>query len=103
MTETLTMLLIIALGFMLGIAFFASLWWTIKQGLTSTRPIFLFLVSALFRTSLTLVGFYFISNNSLKYFLLCLLGFLIGRFMMIRIVRLPASPMEAASYASKPR
>lgn len=105
MSETLTLLFVTGSGFVLGICFFGSLWWTIQRALTSKRPALLFLVSLLLRISLTLAGFYFIANGRLKLFLLCLLGFVIGRFVMVRLVGLPTAitSLEKANYASEPR
>jgi len=105
MSETLTLILVTGAGFVLGICFFGSLWWTIQRALTSKRPALLFLVSLLLRISLTLAGFYYIANGRLKLFLLCLLGFVIARFVMVRLVGLPtATPsQEEASYAPEPR
>lgn len=101
MNEMLMLLLAAAAGVILGICFFGSLWWTIRYGLASKRPALMFLASLLLRTSLTLAGFYFIANGSLKFLLVCLLGFVIGRFIMVRLVGLPA--VEEANYASEPR
>jgi F1F0 ATPase subunit 2 len=105
MNETLTMLLVVSAGMIMGICFFASLWWTIRRGLSSKRPALIFFISLLLRTSLTLAGFYFIANGSLKQLLLCLLGFIIGRLIMVRLVGLTGttSSVEDTSYASEPR
>jgi F1F0 ATPase subunit 2 len=104
MNEALTMLLVLGAGIILGICFFGSLWWTIRRGLSAKQPALLFFSSLLLRTSLTLAGFYFITNGRLKLLLLCLLGFVIGRFMMMRLVGLPTttSSVEDANYASEP-
>ena len=105
MNEILTLLLVAVAGVILGICFFGSLWWTIRRGLSSKRPALLFLTSLLLRISLTLTGFYFIANGSLKLLLVCLLGFVIGRFIMVRLVGSPAvtASVEEDNYASEPR
>lgn len=105
MNEILTLLLVAVAGVILGICFFGSLWWTIRRGLSSKRPALLFLTSLLLRISLTLTGFYFIANGSLKLLLVCLLGFVIGRFIMVRFVGSPAvtASVEEDNYASEPR
>lgn len=105
MNEILTLLLVAVAGVILGICFFGSLWWTIRRGLSSKRPAFLFLTSLLLRISLTLAGFYFVANGSLKLLLACLLGFVIGRFIMFRLVGLPAATesVEEENYASESR
>lgn len=105
MNEMLTLLLVTVAGFILGICFFGSLWWTIRRGLTTKRPALLFLASLLLRFSLTLAGFYFIANGRLQLLLMCLLGFIIGRFMMVRFIDLPIakSLAEKTQYAAEPR
>ena len=105
MSEILTLLLVAVAGVILGVCFFGSLWWTIRRGLSSKRPALLFLTSLLLRISLTLEGFYFIANGSLKFLLVCLLGFAIGRFIMVRLVGSPAATVsvEEDYYASEPR
>lgn len=109
MNEMLTLLLVTTAGLMLGVAYFASLWWTIRHGLTSKHPAFLFLASLLLRMGLTLAGFYFIADGRLTLLLMCLLGFVIGRFIMVRFVELPARTSPARTlivkdnhYASEP-
>jgi F1F0 ATPase subunit 2 len=103
MSETLTMLLVLGAGIILGICFFGSLWWTIRRGLSAKQPALLFFTSLLLRTSLTLAGFYFITNGRLKLLLLCLLGFVIGRFMMVHLVgALATTSVKEVKYASEP-
>lgn len=102
MSEILTLLIVASAGIILGIAFFASLWWTVRRSLSSKSPALLFLVSLLLRMSLTLAGFYFIAHGSLKLLLLCLLGFVIGRFIMIRLVGMPTALVKEGHYAPKP-
>ncbi|OIR06589.1 N-ATPase, AtpR subunit [mine drainage metagenome] len=89
MSEMLILTLVTIAGLFLGVCFFGSLWWTIRRGLTSKRPALLFIGSLLLRTSITLTSFYFIANGDLARLLMCLLGFIIGRFIMVRLVGLP--------------
>ena len=104
MNEILTLIFVTGAGFILGIGFFGSLWWTIRRGLTSKRPALLFLTSLLLRINVTLAGFYFIADGLLKLLLVCLIGFIIGRFMIFRFVDLPFAIPSAdeAHYASEP-
>ena len=95
MNEIQTSLFVTGAGFILGIGFFGSLWWTIQRGLTSKRPALLFLTSLLLRISLLLIGFYFIADGRLKLLLMCLIGFIIGRFMMVRFIDLPLAISSA--------
>jgi F1F0 ATPase subunit 2 len=75
----------LAEGALLGIFFFAGLWWTVRK-LDSTKRVALwFLGSMLFRTSLVIVGFYFILGDDWKKLLAGLLGFVIARMIVTRL------------------
>jgi len=71
-------------GVLLGGMFFGGLWWTIRRGLVSPRPVVWFLCSLLLRTGLTLAGFYLISFGNPSKLLTCLLGFLVARLIVTR-------------------
>ena len=60
MNETLTLVLALVTGVLLGAIFFGGLWWTVRKGVSSERPALWFLGSLLLRTSITLTGFYFV-------------------------------------------
>lgn len=72
-------------GSVLGALFFAGLWWTVKRGVSSPQPALLFLASMLLRTLIVLLGFYVVGNGHLSRLLACLLGFIIARFIIMRI------------------
>lgn len=72
---------------MLGVFFFAGLWWTVRQLGSSKHVALLFLTSMLLRTSVVLLGFYFILGDSWQRLLAGLLGFVIARIMIIRLTR----------------
>ncbi len=91
MNETLVLVLAGGAGVFLGAIFFCGLWWTVRRGLTSKRPVLLFLGSLLLRTSIILTGFYMVSNGHWERLLVCLLGFISGRFI---VMRLAGSPVE---------
>ena len=75
-------------GIVLGIAFFAGLWYTVRKGLGSKKPAFWFLASFALRMAIVLIGFYFIAAGGW----LCLLsgtaGFIIGRLLVVYITRM---------------
>ncbi len=82
----------LAAGILLGAIFFAGLWWTIRHGLSSRRPELWFIGSMLLRTSLTVMGFYFLLTllgNGWKPLAAGLLGFIIARVVATRL--LPAA------------
>ena len=95
MNEFLTLSLALVSGLMLGALFFGGLWWTVQKGLSSKHPAFLFLGSLLVRTGIILVGFYFVSGNHWERLVLCLLGFVIARFIVTRLTR----PLEKTTYS----
>jgi F1F0 ATPase subunit 2 len=87
MNEHLAVVLAGFAGCLLGMLFFGGLWWTVRKGISSKRPALWFLGSLLLRTGIVLAGFYLISRGHWERFLACLLGFVIARFIVIRLMR----------------
>jgi F1F0 ATPase subunit 2 len=87
MSEPLTLLLVAFAGALLGAVFFGGLWWTVRKGIASSQPAFLFLASMLLRTGIVLGGFYIIANQHMDRLLVCLLGFVVARFVVMRMTR----------------
>ena len=85
MNETLTMVLALVTGVLLGAMFFGGLWWTIQKGVLFKQPALCLLGSLLLRTSITLTGFYFIARDHWERLLMCLLGFVIARLIVMRL------------------
>lgn len=79
--------LALAGGLLLGTVFFGGLWWTVRWGLSSTRPAILFLTSLLLRTAIACSGFYFISLGDWRNLVACLVGFLLARVFTVRFTR----------------
>ncbi|MEZ5488752.1 MAG: ATP synthase subunit I [Gammaproteobacteria bacterium] len=73
-------------GMLLGVAFFAGLWWTVRQLGSSRHVALLFLISMLFRTSLVIVGFYFILGDDWQRLLAGLVGFIVVRLFATRYI-----------------
>lgn len=63
MDETPILILTLLAGLGLGGVFFGGLWWTVKKGVSSPWPALWFCVSLALRTSLVLLGFYFIADG----------------------------------------
>ena len=87
MNETLRLAPALATGLLLGAMFFGGLWWTIRKGVSSGRPALWFLGSLLLRICIVLAGFYFVSGGVWERLLTCLLGFVIARLLVMRLVR----------------
>jgi F1F0 ATPase subunit 2 len=87
MNETIILAAALAAGVLLGAIFFGALWWTVRKGVTAKIPALWFLGSSLLRMSIVLAGFYFVARGDWKKLLLCLVGFLIARFTVLRLTR----------------
>ena len=101
MNETLTLVLSWAAGGVFGAIFFGGLWWTVRKGMSAKQPAFWFLGSLLLRTGVSLTGFYFVSGGHWERLLLCLLGFVMARPVVMRLTRasgesLPPQAPEAS-------
>ena len=90
MTEMLLLLFVGLTGGVLGAVFFGGLWWTVRKGVASRQPALLFFASLLLRTIIVLTGFYFVAGDQLGRLLVCVLGFIIARFIVIHLTESPA-------------
>ena len=103
MNNFLILALALVAGLLLGTIFFGGLWWTVRKGVSSEHPALWFLGSMLLRMSLVLTGFYFVGRGDWQRLIVCLLGFIIARFIVMRLTRTPIehhnSPAKEASNA----
>ncbi len=97
MNETLFMILAFIAGLFLGILFFLGLWVTVKKVVQAKIPAIWVLVSFFLRVTVILIGFYYVSQGSWQRLLVCVLGFIIARFMVARFTKL----MEEKKTAKK--
>ena len=92
-----------AAGLLLGTIFFGGLWWTVRKGVASERPALWFFGSLLLRMSIALAGFYLVSGGHWERLLVCLLGFVMARFIVTRLTGPPVehhnSPAKEAGHA----
>jgi len=104
MNETLSLTPALVTGLLLGVMFFGGLWWTVRKALSSKHPALWFFGSLLLRMSITLAGFYFVSNGHWERLLVCLLGFVMARLIVTRLTGPPVehhnSPAKEAGRAS---
>jgi len=96
MSETLSLILPLVAGVFLGMLFFGCLWWTIHICASAKRPALCILGSLLLRTSIVLLGFYFVALGHWERFIVSLLGFLVARVIVVRLVQ--AQEVGDASY-----
>lgn len=103
MIETLMLVVAGAVGLVLGAVFFGGLCWTVRKGVSSPRPALWFLGSMLLRMGIVLAGFYFVGGGQWQRLLVCLLGFVIARFLVMWLTRTRVehsnSPAKEVSHA----
>jgi F1F0 ATPase subunit 2 len=85
--EIAALTLVFFTGVSIGAVFFGGLWWTVLQGARSRRAALLFLSSFLLRTTFVLVAFYLVGTAHLDRLAACLLGFVLGRVLIVRLTR----------------
>ena len=89
MNEFITLMIVLFAGLLLGAFFFGVLWWTVHKGASAKSPALWFAGSMLLRTMIVLAGFYFIGGGDWKRLVLGLLGFILARFIVMRLTRTP--------------
>ena len=82
MSDTLTLVLALNGGALLGTFFFGGLWWTVQKGVSSEQPVIWFFISLMLRMSIVLVGFYLVGHGQWQRLIACLLGFICARFIV---------------------
>ena len=87
MNETVNMILAFIAGLVLGTLFFGGLWFTVKKAVNAKIPALWIFGSFFLRIGITLVGFYFIGSGNWERLLICLLGFIIARFIVINLTK----------------
>lgn len=89
MPDWMTMAAVLLVGVMLGLVFFAGLWWTVRRGMVSAQPALWFITSLVVRGAVTLGGIYLVSAGQWQRLLMCLLGFWLARALVLRLTREP--------------
>ncbi len=85
MTGSLALPLASLAGVLLGLVFFGGLWWTVRRAIDSPRPALWVGGSLLLRMGCVAGGFVVVSAGDWRRLLACLLGFLAGRWMVLRM------------------
>ena len=97
MNNVLFLVLALVAGLVLGAIFFGGLWLTVRKGVFSKSPALWFLGSMLLRMGIVLAGFYFIGRGNWQRLISCLLGFIIARFIVMRLTRTPIEPPHSTT------
>lgn len=77
----------VVLGLMLGGAYFGALWWTIRRLPGVSRPGCWLVGSFVVRISLTMGAFYLLLLQGVVRLAAALIGFLLARFLWLRLSR----------------
>jgi F1F0 ATPase subunit 2 len=85
--EIAALTLVFFTGVAIGTLFFGGLWWTVLKGIRTRRAALLFLISFLLRTTFVLIAFYLVGTAHLDRLAACLLGFVLGRVLIVRLTR----------------
>lgn len=70
-------------GLLLGVFFFAGLWWTVMKLSTVHSPALLFIVSFLVRTAVVMAGFYVLLRQGIPNLLTGIGGYWVARMWCI--------------------
>ncbi len=87
MNETGYMILAFIGGLLLGTFFFGGLWFTVKKAVTAKVPALWIFSSFFLRIGITLVGFYFIGAGNWQRLVICVVGFIVARFVVIHFTK----------------
>jgi len=87
MNEILYRILVFIAGLVLGTLFFGGLWLTVKKTVASKTPALWVFGSFIFRVSITMLGFYYIASGNWQRLVICLLGFTMARFGVVRLTK----------------
>ncbi len=87
MSDIFSLLPALMAGIVLGTFFFGGLWWTVRKLVTAKHVALLFVGSMLLRTSIVVLGFYFILGDDWHKLITGLLGFVIARIIVTRFTR----------------
>ena len=87
MNEILNTAIALIAGLALGIIFFGGLWFTVTKMVHAKNPALWTLSSFFLRVGITLVGFYFVGAGNLQKLLVCLVGFIAARFLVLHFTK----------------
>lgn len=96
MSESLVFLYSCGVGMVMGLIFFGGLWWTLKKDMLQRQPVWGFALSFFLRTTLALLGFYWLVPTHWGHLLVSLLG-----FFLVRLFFIYGIPATEVSHESK--
>ena len=84
--DLLHLALAFAAGILLGTFYFYGLWLTVRKLPSARRPVVMSLSSFFGRLAVVLVGFYFVTAGQWERLVVCLVGFLVVRMVLVRVL-----------------
>jgi len=99
MNDTVSLVLALLAGVLLGAVFFGGLWWTVQKGVSSKQPALWFFGSLLLRTSVCLGWLLLFRARPLGKAAGLLLGFVIARLVVTGLTRAAGKPTCLAQEA----
>lgn len=87
MNEPAVIIVMLATGILLGFFFFFGLYWTVRRAIAASHPALWLLLGSLVRSTVVITGFYFAAGGAWRRILICLLGFIIARIIVLRLLR----------------
>ncbi len=87
--EATWLLIALIAGMLLGLSYFGGLWFTIRRLPTTGSPLILVMSSFLIRMSVSLLGFYLVMDHHWERLLVCLVGFVVIRSILVQRWGLP--------------
>ena len=87
MNPLVALTLALGAGMGLGLFYFGGLWLTVRRLPTRGYSVPLFLVSFVVRTAVVVVGFYFVMGDRWERALVCLVGFILVRQLLVSRLR----------------
>lgn len=99
MSDVVSLFPALVVGVLLGAMFYGGLWWTVQKAISSEQPALWFLGSQLLRTSIALAGFYWIASSHWERLLVCLLGFVVVRLMVMRLTQAAETQVDSVQEA----
>jgi len=104
MSDLFILALAFVAGVVLGAVFFGGLWWTVHKSVVTKHSALWLFASWWLRMSTVLSGFYFVGRDQWQRLVICLLGFVVTRLVVLRLTRrsvaLQTSAALEASHAS---
>lgn len=86
------LLLVFAIGLLLGGIFFGGLWWTVRRALVSPHPARWFLISLIVRSGGVGWGLYAIAGQDWQRWGVGIAGLILARFVITQAFKFPDKP-----------